>query len=611
MIAACFGDAKLSTSRQAVIETDVDPVFVGSATIGGSATTTITLRPQDATSDDTITSIIKSCGSDFELIPANAGVGERVYCSAGFGGSGYGEGACVPVTYSFDVAFHPQGAGAASCALTVNYVPTGGGPAATRKITLNATGIAATYALSVTPPQIQFSDHPVGSTSSSTTVTIKNIGATAMTVNGSNSNGSNFSVASTGGSVFASQALAVGAQASYAVSCTPQTLGPITGALTFSSMAGTHSVQLGCNGIGASSLTISPVPANFASTLVGRAPTDVTVTITNNGAPTTLAVSLAASNPQLTFAAGGNPNGIGLGSGSSTTARLQFAATTEHPAGSLGTLTVGYTGGAPRNITINGTALVGELGWAPAEVDFGPVCIGATASLPVTVYASAAGSVDVTSVTGAAAPFNVTRTPGTLQGNHGNTLDFIATVNPTAPGELTDSFTLNTNLPTVPTRSIPLKALVLPSGLTPTPDLVHFGPSRVGMTTAAKTINLSNCGTTPINITAVRIDGASAAEFALVSPENPLMPLQQMETVKYLVVMSPRQNGTKAAQLVIEYDGGTVVADLDGNGFGGDGGDLVDRGTYYACNAGHGSPVSLAPLALALLVLRRRRLRRA
>jgi len=619
VIAACFGEAKLATSRQAVVVPDRDPVDVGTAMVGSSVTTSpsITLSPETELSDDTITSITSGCGSDFQLSLPNGGMGQ-VYCAGGpigsgssmsaFAGDTYGSGACVPVTYSFDASFHPTGPGPASCAVYVEYVPTAGGASSIRTITLNGTGVAPTYALGVTPLSIDFSDHPVGSTSSPTTVTIENTGATAMTVLGSSSDGANFTVSSIGGSTFASEDLGIGQSASYEVRCTPQSLGPIGGTLTFDSPAGPQLVALSCNGIGVSDLTIDPVPASFASTLVGRAPADVDITITNNGtASTTLTLSLAAATTDLTFATGGDPSGQAVAPGSSTIATLHYSAAAERPAGSLGTLTVDYAGGSPRNITINGTALVGELGSAPAALDFGPVCVGATASKPVMVYASAAGDVDITSVTGAAAPFSVTRTPGTLMGNHGNTIDLMASVSPTVPGELTDSLTLNTNLPTNAARSIPLRATALPAGVTPTPDLVHFGPGRVGMTTSAKTIELTNCGSAPINITAARIEGAGAGDFTIVSPENPVMSLPQMGSVKFLVVMSPRQNGSKAAQLVIEHGGGTVIVALDGNGFGGDDGSLLDRGTYYACNAG--APVGFAPLALALLLLRRRRRR--
>ena len=619
VIAACFGEAKLATSEQAVIVPDRDPVVMGSVMVGSSIMTNpaITLSPQDEFSDDTITSITKACGSDFS-IPDGVGVGARVFCSTApvgsgsalaFDGAAYGSGVCVPVSFSFNATFLPSGPGSASCGLTVNYAPTGGGSGSSRLITLNATGVAPSYALTVSPqPRFNFSDQIVMVTSSATSVTLKNTGGTAMTVTGTNSNTADFTVSPVNGSTFASQTLAVGQSVDYSVTCTPQALGTRSGTLTFSSLAGPRTLGLDCNGIPVSSLEIMPVPAAFASTLVGRAPPDLTVDIKNTSTTaTTLSLSLNPATPELAFASGGDPSGS-VGAGATVSARFRYTAATEHPAGSLGTLTVNYTGAgnAPRNITINGTALDGEIGWAPAAIDFGPVCVGATASKPVMVYASAAGNVDISSVTGAAAPFGVTRTIGTLQGNHANTIDFMATVTPTAPGELVGSFTLNTNLPSNAAKAIPLMAVALPAGVTPTPDLVHFGPGRVGMTTAAKTIELSNCGTAPINITAARIEGASAGDFTIVSPENPVMSLPQMGSVKFLVVMSPRQNGTKAAQLVIAHDGVMVAADLDGNGFGGDETDLIDRGTYYACSTGTGSALAPIGVAFALLLLRRR-----
>ncbi len=617
VIAACFGEAKLATSRQAVIVPDRDPVEMGSVVVGQMVTTSpaITLSPETETSDDTITSITESC-ADFALSLPNGGSGQ-VFCSGGpigsgsaptfaLGGAGYGTGACVPVTYSFNATFMPSGPGSASCAVTVNYTPTGGGSGSSRLITLNGTGTAPAFALTVTPPTISFSDHPIGSTSSATTVAVKNTGSMVLTVTGTNSNPSNFSVAPVGAANFGSQSLTSGQQVGFSVRCTPIALGPITGVLTFDSAAGPRTVTLSCNGIGASNLAITPVPGDFGPTLVGRAPANLSIQITNSGtAATTLSVALAAgASPELAIVT--NPNGMNLPMGMPTNVVLSYSALTDHPSGSLGTLVVNYTGGTARNIAINGTALPAEIGAAPAAIDFGPICVGETATKPVMVYASAAGNVDIATVTGAAPPFGVTRTTGTLQGNHGNTIDFMATVSPTAPGELMDSFTLNTNLPNNPARSFPLKATALPAGVTPTPDLVHFGPGRVGMTTSAKTIEVSNCGNAPINITAARIEGTSANDFAIVSPENPVMSLPQMGSVKFLVVMSPRQSGTKAAQLVIEYDGGTVIADLDGNGFGGDETALLDRETYYACSTGSGG--GLAPLALALgLLLRRRR----
>lgn len=613
VIAACFGEAELRTSTQSVIEAEGGSnVDFGSVTHGSSATQTITLRPLNGSAyDDMVTSIsIASCPA-FSLAFPNGSAG-RVYCP--MVGSGTGVMTVAPAVepngceyLRFDATFAPTGGSADACSVTINYTPLGGS-ATTYSVYLTGTGVPIPAGLDVSPTLISFGDHLAFVASDPTRVTITNTGGNSLTVVGTNP--THFTVSSVNNSNFGSQFLAPGAFAEFDVRCVPQNTGVLTGDLSFVSAAGTHLVALDCTGIDPSNLlTINPSPASFAPTLVGRPAEDLDITITKNGGSTILTASLTATNPDLSIVAGFDPNNQAVGSGGSFTARLRYAATTSHVSGPLGTLIVNYTGGTARNITINGEALVGEIGTSPAIVDFGPVCVGATIAKDVMVYASAAGDVTLSSVTGAAAPFSVTGPTGTLQGNHGNTLDVSASVSPTEPGNLEDQFVLNTNLPTNPSRSITLKAIALPPGVTPTPDLVHFGPGQVGTTTAAKTIVLSNCGNTAITITGARIQGASANDFAIVSPANPAMPLLQQASLEFLVVMSPQRIGTKAAQLVIEYDGGTVAVDLDGNGFGGDDSDQSDRGTYYACSSGHGSSAALAPLALALLLVRRRRRR--
>jgi MYXO-CTERM domain-containing protein len=73
----------------------------------------------------------------------------------------------------------------------------------------------------------------------------------------------------------------------------------------------------------------------------------------------------------------------------------------------------------------------------------------------------------------------------------------------------------------------------------------------------------------------------------------------------FLLVMTPRANGPRSAQIVIEHSAGATTADLDGDGYGGEVEGTKDRETYYACSSTTGR--APWPLALALLALRRRR----
>jgi MYXO-CTERM domain-containing protein len=72
--------------------------------------------------------------------------------------------------------------------------------------------------------------------------------------------------------------------------------------------------------------------------------------------------------------------------------------------------------------------------------------------------------------------------------------------------------------------------------------------------------------------------------------------------------MRPRTAGTKAASLVISYEGGATAVPLAGDGF------LpkveAERiGTYYSCQAQAGAGVWLLGLGVAALLWRRRRRR--
>ncbi|HET9991616.1 MAG TPA: MYXO-CTERM sorting domain-containing protein [Kofleriaceae bacterium] len=83
------------------------------------------------------------------------------------------------------------------------------------------------------------------------------------------------------------------------------------------------------------------------------------------------------------------------------------------------------------------------------------------------------------------------------------------------------------------------------------------------------------------------------------------------QSIQWLVVLDPHSGGDKSAQFNANFDGGTTVVPLIGEGLT----DMLppqdDAGTgkssYYACNVG--SPSALFPIGLALggLLVRRRR----
>ena len=298
---------------------------------------------------------------------------------------------------------------------------------------------------------------------------------------------------------------------------------------------------------------------------------------------------------------------LNLGSGATTDVVVSYDAAVSQDFGELGRLQVTADG---KNVefVINGGALITSLGLNPDTVDFGPICAGKQASMPVAVFASAQGDVSIDAASTPASPFGFMAgqsLPAIAKGNHGNDVMFTASVAPVTAGTFDKMVTLDTDLPSARMRNIALHADALPAGVTATPAMLDFGTITENLVAPAQSVQLTNCNAADLQITGAHIEGASPGEFAIVSQDiaGTVAPAASKEV---LVVMTPHSAGPKLAVLVIEHGENSFV-DLVGNGEGGVGNGDDDRVTYYRCNAG--GPVGLAPLALVLLALRRRRRR--
>jgi hypothetical protein len=617
VIAACIGNLTLEHAESEQHSMSYPgSASAGNVMIGSSGTTQpIVFSPLTVTDNDTIMTITETCANwslNLNTLPA------RVYCDTAIGGETYGSGSCVPVTYSFTGTFTPTGPGQNSCPVTVTWAASGlgsngsdTGNIQTLVIGLNGIGVAPAYAMTVTPAMgtpLEYTDIPINVTSSTQQITVTNTGTSSLTVMGTNSNPTLFPLMGVNNANLASQVLGIGQSARFDVACHPPGVQDYTGTITFrtSSSQGnlSRTVDLECNGI-SSSLVINPNPAGFArNTLVGQPPAELVINVMNNGAQTAFTDVRLESGTAVTIT---QQPVTPLPGGSATTIRLAYDAAAEHPFGRIDNLIITHTPGGTRTVAINAEALVGEIGVTPALVDFGPICPGSEKTSDLMVYATSSGPVNLMSITQPGSPFSVTGAGGPLEPNHGNIITLTARVSVTSAGDLDDAFLLNTNLPgAAATHEVKLAGIALPSGVTPTPNVVHFGPGRVGSPTTAKKVTISNCGTSALEITGAYIEGLRASEFAIVSPEDPLQTIPTMGALEFLVIMNPATTGTKTAKLVVEHAGGRIEADLDGNGFGvsDEGG---DKTTYYTCSAGgaaHGLPLVLA---LAGLVRRRRR----
>jgi uncharacterized repeat protein (TIGR01451 family) len=198
----------------------------------------------------------------------------------------------------------PAGQG---CVINVTFSPTATGlRTGTVKITSNAasspdsitlagTGVAPV--ISVAPASLAFGSVPIGTTSSQQTVTVSNLGTSALHVSGAAASAP-FAISSDGCS--GAGAIAPGGSCQIAVQYAPASTGPASGSLTISSDGGTAAVTLAGTGSPSADLNVSmgasPNPVHRNKTLT------YTITVANAGpsaASAVLAVDQLPANVQF------------------------------------------------------------------------------------------------------------------------------------------------------------------------------------------------------------------------------------------------------------------------------------------------------------------------
>jgi hypothetical protein len=598
---ACTALHYSTTSQQSVVLSTYSYTFPGP----GSAPFTVSAT--SSSDSDYLQSVSMTCSSHWSLwLDPNDPFPVHICGSAGSGGSAIsqddGLNMC-PHSYTFYANFQPTSPGQYSCNVTVVSMSAFGSGSSTQILMLTGSG-SGSEGITVSPEKIDFGDVQINTQSSPYNyVVVTNNGSAALTVNGSLDN-SAFAV--TGNSNYTSFSLGSNASSSFSVTCTPPLVGAHAGTLTFTDTSGqyTGAVSLACNGIN-STVNVAPTQITFDKTLVGSPPKEESVRITGGTVMTTIdtvTLDAAAIAAGVTFV--NNPQGLPVGTGQDIV--LAYSAAAMHAAGPLGSLSVKVSSDTTaRNIAISGEALLGGVGTNPASIEFGAVCASSKVTKDVEVYASEAGDVMVQSLTPPAAPFEATAVdvlPKGLVGNHGGqSITVRASMVPTVAGDFTDAFTLTSNVPNAGTTEVQLHGIALSGGIAATPDLVHFGTTSIGTTSSIKQVQFSNCGTTDLAFTGVTLTGTDATDFTLIGA-NPPRAIKPTESELIMVVMQPKADGFKTAQLVIAHGAGNTTVDLDGTG---EGGENKERETYYACSAGRGA--GLWPIAFALLLLRRRR----
>ena len=251
------------------------------------------------------------------------------------------------------IEFDPTASGALSGTLTI-YDNAAGGP---HVVTLNGTGAGGGLSVSVSPSSLSFAATAVGATSAAQTVTIKNTGSSALTLNGNTFTGTNPGSFLKSATTCVSP-LAAGASCTNSIEFMPTVAGTLTASLNVNTNAPGSPTLVSLTGVGGSSgtstVTLGPASLAFPNTVVGSTSSLMIATLTNTGTASVTVSSIAISGTNATSFVDLSGCGSALAASASCSIYVGFTPTA---AGAL-TATLNVTdsaSGSPQKVTLTGT----------------------------------------------------------------------------------------------------------------------------------------------------------------------------------------------------------------------------------------------------------------
>jgi hypothetical protein len=428
-----------------------------------------------------------------------------------------------------------------------------GGGASTQRVGLLGTGLSPVV---LDPSAVDFEDTPYG-THSDDTVTLTNVGAADLAVGQVALGGRDPERFSTFDDACSGADLASGEQCTVGVRFAPTQIGKRLATLVFGDDAvdAPHVVPL--SGSGISPVALSPSHLAYGSVVWGEQSAARTVDLTNRGA-TDLhmgTVTLAGSGAGSFVLGADSCSGATVAPGASCQADVRFV-----PDG-LGAraATLRFADDAadsPQSLPLSGTG-ISPVALTPLSVVFPSVpdhFEGARRMVTLTNVGAANLTVNGVAVTGTDASSFVRRTD-TCTGHSftkGQSCSVVVRFRPLGAGAKTASLQFSDSAIDSP-QAMALSGTGTPGAwLEPSPAALKFGHVRVGTSTPAKTVTLTNAGSLPLSITAITKEGANPTDFHHLTETCTAMgTLNPGQTCSASIRFRPTATGTRSATLTI------------------------------------------------------------
>ena len=248
--------------------------------------------------------------------------------------------------------------------------------------TVNLSGLAS--AIQLTGAPLAFANQLVKTTSTAKSVTVKNTGTSAITMNAITLTNTTDYTITTNTCPASGTTLGGGASCTISVTFNPQSTGLKRASVVINDTDPSTPQLIGLSGTGTSNVSLSPTTIAFATTAVGLTSAATKITLTNN-----TGVSVTLNTPAVTitgpFTSAGSTtctNGLVIPNLGTCIINAQFKPTSVGYA--TGTISVNDSDvTSPQSVAVSGSAT--GIKFSPTSVNFGSVTKGTQVSTTVTI----------------------------------------------------------------------------------------------------------------------------------------------------------------------------------------------------------------------------------
>ena len=372
--------------------------------------------------------------------------------------------------------------------------------------------------IAVSPSSLSFGNQLVGTTSSALTIKVSNNGSTATTI-GISVTGD---FAQTNACPLSPATLAAGANCTISVTFNPTVTGLRMGLVTITSTlpGGPQTVALTGTGV-APIVMLGGSSISFGNQIVGTSSTVQMVSLTNTGTATLTISSIALTGANSGDFSQTNTCGASVAAGANCSISVTFKPTASGARAASVTITDDASG-SPQSVSLSGTGVAPVVGLSPVGLTFSSQPVGTT-SAAQNITLSNAGNATLTfggsgiTITGTNnSDFSQTNTCGASVAAGANCA-ITVTFTPTATGARSAAVSISDDAGNSP-QSVPLtgtgSAAAPVASLSATSE--SFGNQRVGTSSSAQTVTLTNTGNAPLtfNGAGIAITGANSGDFS-------------------------------------------------------------------------------------------------